>query len=95
MRPVVIVLLDPTSDASSCFFQAAILRRPDFFFLQAAMEPLDIAVAFRVMIGRPPVSDAQPVGVSMNRDEVNCVPLSGVSVTNWRGVKRSTYVFSP
>jgi len=60
MRPVVIVLLDPTSDARSSFFQAAILRRPDFFFLQAAMEPFDVAVALRVMIGRTPVHDAKP-----------------------------------
>ncbi len=41
MRPVVIVLLDPTSDGSPRFFQALVLRRPDLFFLQAAMEPLD------------------------------------------------------
>src|SRR5712671_8064678 len=60
MRPVVIVLLDPTSDAGPCFFQAAILRRPDFLFLQAAMEPFDVAVALRVMIGRAPVRDAEP-----------------------------------
>ena len=55
-----IVLLDPMSDRSSCFWQIAILRHPDFLFLQAAMEPLDIAVAFRVMIRRTPMSDAQP-----------------------------------
>jgi hypothetical protein len=28
--------------------------RPDFLFLQAAMEPFDVAVALRVMIGRAP-----------------------------------------
>ena len=39
MRPVVIVLLDPTGDARSSLFQAPILRCPDFLFLQAAMEP--------------------------------------------------------
>jgi hypothetical protein len=55
MRPVVIVLLDPAGDAVPRFFQAAILRRPDFLFLQAAMEPFDVAVAFRVMIGRAAV----------------------------------------
>ena len=44
MRPIVIVLLDPTSDAGSRFFQAAILRRPDFLFFQAAMEPFDVAL---------------------------------------------------
>ena len=60
MRPVVIVFLDPTSDRCLRFFQAAILRRPDFLFLQAAMEPFDVAVAFRVMIGRPPMGDAEP-----------------------------------
>jgi hypothetical protein len=51
MRPVVIVLLDPASDAGSRFFQAPVLRRPDFLFLQAAMEPLDVAVALRVVTG--------------------------------------------
>src|SRR5271154_1914887 len=61
MRPVVIVLLDPTSDAGPCFFHTAIFRRPDFLFLQAAMEPLDVAVALRVMIGRATMRDAQPV----------------------------------
>ena len=39
MRPVVIVLLDPTSHRGTRFFQASIFRRPDFLFLQAAMEP--------------------------------------------------------
>ena len=38
----------------------SILRRPDFFFLQAAVEPFDVAVAFRVMIRRPPMGDAEP-----------------------------------
>ena len=60
MRPVVIVLLDPTSNADTCFLQAAILRRPDFLFLQAAMESLDVAVAFRVMISRAAVRDTEP-----------------------------------
>ena len=60
MRPVVIVLLDPTSDRCPRFFQAPILRRPDFLFLQAAMEPFNVTVAFRVMIRRPSVRDAEP-----------------------------------
>ena len=58
MRPVVIVLLDPTSDRGSRFLQAAILRGPDFLFLQAAMEPFDVAVAFRVMIRGAAMRDA-------------------------------------
>ena len=61
VRPVVIVLLDPTSDRCSRFFQAPVLCRPDFLFFQAAMEPFDVAVALRVMIGRPPMGDAEPV----------------------------------
>jgi len=61
MRPVVIVFLDPTSDRSSRFFQAAIFRGPDFLFLQATMEPFDVAVAFLVMIRRAAMRDAQPV----------------------------------
>src|SRR5579863_8931846 len=55
-----IVLLDPASDRCSRFFQAPILRRPDFLLFQAAMEPFDVAVAFRVMIRRPPMGDAEP-----------------------------------
>src|SRR5512135_1595080 len=61
MRPVVIVLFDPTSDAGTCFFHASIFRRPDFLFLETAMKPFDVAVALRVMIGRAPVRNAQPV----------------------------------
>src|ERR1700681_4338204 len=61
MRPVVIVLLDPTSDASTRFFHAAIFRRPDFLFLETAMEPFNVAVALRGMIGRAPVRNAQAV----------------------------------
>jgi hypothetical protein len=60
MRPVVIVFLDPTGDRRARFFHAAILRSPDFLFFQAAMEPFDVAVAFRVVIRRPPVRDAEP-----------------------------------
>jgi hypothetical protein len=60
MRSVVIVVLDPTSDTAPRFSQAPILRRPNFLFLQAAMEPFDVAVALRVMIGRAPMRDTQP-----------------------------------
>jgi hypothetical protein len=48
MRAVGIVLLDPASDRPLRFLHDALLRRPDFFFLQAAMEPFDIGVALRV-----------------------------------------------
>ena len=61
MRPVVIVLLDPATDRLPRFLHAAIFRRPDFLFFQTAMEPFDVAVAFRVMIGRAPMSDSQSV----------------------------------
>jgi hypothetical protein len=57
----VIVLLDPTRDRGPRFFQAAILRRPDFLFLQAAVEAFDVAVAFRMMVRRAAMRDAQPV----------------------------------
>jgi hypothetical protein len=59
MRPVVIVLLDPASDGSPSFHQSAILRRPNFFFFQGALEPFDVAVAVRVMLRRPPMHDAE------------------------------------
>jgi len=55
-----IVFFDPTSDRCSRFFQAPILRGPDFLFFQAAVEPFDVAVAFGVVIGGPPVRDAEP-----------------------------------
>jgi hypothetical protein len=63
MRPVVIVLLDPASDAAARFLQGPIFRAPDFLLLQAAMEPFDVAVALWVMIGRAPVRDAEPPGL--------------------------------
>jgi hypothetical protein len=63
VRPVVIVILDPTSDRGPRFFQVAIFRRPDFLFLQAAMEPFDVAVVLRVMIRRAPMCDRNRVGV--------------------------------
>src|SRR5450755_5195836 len=61
MRSIVIVLLDPSSDRGPRFLQAAILGGPHFFFFQAAVEPFDVAVAFRVMIRRPAMRDAQSV----------------------------------
>ena len=64
MRAVVIVLFDPARDRGPRFLQAAILRRPDFLLLQAAMEPFDVTVAFRVMIRRAAVRDAQPIYAS-------------------------------
>jgi hypothetical protein len=42
------------------FFQALVLRRPDFFFFQSAMEPFDVTVAFWVMIRGPSMGDAEP-----------------------------------
>jgi hypothetical protein len=39
--------------------QGAILGSPDFLFLQAAMEPLDGAVAFWMMVGRAAMRDAK------------------------------------
>jgi hypothetical protein len=61
VRPVVIVLLDPASDRGPLFRHVAILRRPHFFFLQAAMKAFDVTVAFRVIIGRASMGDTQPV----------------------------------
>lgn len=52
-RPVVIVLFDPTSGGYSRMFQAPMLCRPDSPLFQAAIQPPDIAVAFRAMIRRP------------------------------------------
>ena len=60
VRTTLIILPDPATDAGSRFFQGPILRRTHFLLLQAALEPLDVAVAFRVMIRRPPMGDAEP-----------------------------------
>src|ERR1700719_1341450 len=50
MWAVLIVLLQIPADIFSRFPQVTILRTPDLLFLQAAMESLDIAAAFRVMV---------------------------------------------
>jgi len=60
VRAFVIVLGDPLSDRRSRLLHAAVLVRPDFFLLQAAMKTFDVAVAFRMMIRRSAVGDAQP-----------------------------------
>ena len=56
-----IVLLDPASDRHSRFLHVAILRSPHFFFLQAMMKAFDVAVAFRVILGRASMDDSQPM----------------------------------
>jgi hypothetical protein len=60
MGPIVIVLLDPEPDRRTRLFDAAIFVHPDFLLLQAAMEPFDAAVSFRVKIRRSAVRDAEP-----------------------------------
>jgi hypothetical protein len=77
MRPAVIVRLDPTSNAGSHFIQAAILGRPDLLFLQAAMEPFDVAIAFRVTIGRAAMDDAEHSRLFTGPDFT--IPLAGVN----------------
>lgn len=49
MGPVVIVLFDPTGDAGSRFFEAAIFRRPDCLFLHAAIKRFDVVFGLLVM----------------------------------------------
>ena len=61
MRAVVIVLLDPARDRRPRFLHVAILGRPHFFFLQAAMEPFYVTVAFRMIIGGASMGDPQPI----------------------------------
>jgi len=39
IRPVVIVLVQVATDAFSSLHETTIFRRPDFLFLQAAVEP--------------------------------------------------------
>ena len=52
VRPVVIVLREIPADVFSRLTETAIFRSPDFLFLQATMEPFDVAVAFRMVISR-------------------------------------------
>src|SRR5215467_10820335 len=60
MRPVVIVLVQVAADVFSRLAETAIFRRPHFLFLQAAMEPFDVAVALRMVIRRAAMRDAEP-----------------------------------
>ena len=48
-----------SGDAFSGLVQTAILGSPDFPFVQAAMEALDVAVAFWMMVRRAAKRDAQ------------------------------------
>ncbi len=57
--------------------------------LQAAMKPFDVAVAFWVMIRRPSIVMPSRHNVS-KYEEVNCVPLSVVSVSAPRGCPRAS-----
>jgi hypothetical protein len=61
MGSVMIVLPQVTPDAFPGFFQVSVLGQSNFFLFQAPMEAFDVAVALRVMIGRAPVRNAQPV----------------------------------
>src|SRR5208282_3417499 len=61
MRTVVIVLLDPAGDAQLGLVESLVLVEPHLLFFQAAMKPLDIAVALGVVVSGAPVRDAQLV----------------------------------
>jgi hypothetical protein len=60
MGSVVIVLPQVTSDAGPRFFQIPVLSESNFFFFQAAMKALDVAVSFWVMIRCAPMRDPEP-----------------------------------
>jgi hypothetical protein len=51
--------MEPVSNRAAVQISGAILGSPDFLFLQAAMEPLDVAVAFWMMVGRAAMRDAK------------------------------------
>src|SRR3981081_3209304 len=61
MWPVVIVLGDPASDGLPRFLHVAVFCAPHCLFLQAAMEPFDVTVTFRVIIGRASMRNSQPM----------------------------------
>jgi hypothetical protein len=50
MRRVVIALLDPASDAQLGVVEVLRLVEAHLFFFQAAMKPLDVAVALGVVV---------------------------------------------
>ncbi len=54
VRTAVIVLLDPARDARG-LVEVLVLVEPHLLFFQAAMEPLDIAVALGMVVGGVPV----------------------------------------
>ncbi len=58
MRTVMIVLLDPTSDALLGVVESLIFVEPHLLFFQAAMKPLDVTVALGMVVSRAPVRDA-------------------------------------
>ena len=60
MGSVVIVLPQVAPEAFPGFVEVLVLRQSDFFLLRAAMEALDVAVSFRVMVGGAPMGDPQP-----------------------------------
>jgi hypothetical protein len=61
MRTVVIVLLDPMSDALLGMVEGLILVEPHLLFFQAAMKPFNVAVALGMVVSRAPMRDAQPI----------------------------------
>ena len=61
MRTVVIVLLDPASDAQLGLVEVLVFVEPHLLFFQAAMEPLDVTVSLGMVVSRAPMGDAQSV----------------------------------
>ena len=64
MRTVVIVLLDPASDAQHGLVEALVLVEPHLLFFQAAMKPFDVAVALGMVVGGAPVVMPSRIRVS-------------------------------
>ena len=58
MRTVLVILLDPARDAGGGLIETLVLVEPHLFFLQAAVEAFDVAVALGVIIRCAAVGDA-------------------------------------
>ena len=54
-----IVLPKVASDGRPRFLQALVLADSDFLLLQAAVEPFDVAVALRVVVGGTAVGNSE------------------------------------
>jgi hypothetical protein len=94
-RLVVIVLLDPAIDSSPSFLQVAIPHRSSFLFLQAAVKPFDVAVAFWETILRPPAPTRRtrsdvPRVIDVRHFTTTKLPITRASIPELKNVQMAS-----